>query len=151
MKGSLSSQSSFNDLLIDKKVNQNHILIRVDKLLNWRPIEHELGRLYSDIGRPSHPPIVLFKMLLLQSWYSLSDEACEEACSDRLSFRKFLGVGLDGTVPEETALVRFRQRIQASAALEEKLLDMVNDQLGDRGYKVKKVTLVDASLIQSAS
>ena len=45
-------------------------------------------------GRPSYPPVVLFKVLLLQQWYGLSNPMAEEAIGDRLSFRRFLGFGL---------------------------------------------------------
>ena len=46
------------------------------------------------VGRPSYPPVVLFKVLLLQQWYGLSNPMAEEAIGDRLSFRRFLGFGL---------------------------------------------------------
>jgi transposase, IS5 family len=56
-------------------------------LARWRP------------GRPAWPPLVLFKALLLQSPYGLSDRELEEALCDRLSFRRFVELGLEETIP----------------------------------------------------
>ncbi len=54
-------------------------------------------------GRPPFDPVLMFKILVLQTLYSLSDEACEFLIRDRLSFQRFLGLGLDGTVPDATS------------------------------------------------
>ncbi|MBX9884100.1 MAG: transposase, partial [Novosphingobium sp.] len=51
-------------------------------------------------GRPPFNPVMMFKILVLQALYSLSDEATEFQIKDRLSFQRFLGLGLDGTVPD---------------------------------------------------
>lgn len=53
-------------------------------------------------GRPPFDPVLMFKILVLQALYSLSDEATEFQIKDRLSFQRFLGLGLDGTVPDAT-------------------------------------------------
>jgi len=55
-------------------------------------------------GRPPFDPVLMFKVLVLQALYSLSDEACEFRIKDRLSFQRFLGLGLDGTVPDATTV-----------------------------------------------
>ena len=49
-------------------------------------------------GRPPFDPVMMFKILVLQTLYSLSDEATEFQIKDRLSFQRFLGLGLDGRV-----------------------------------------------------
>ena len=46
-------------------------------------------------GRPSYPPLTMVKILLLQQWYTLSDTLMEEALDDRISFRRFVGLGLE--------------------------------------------------------
>jgi transposase, IS5 family len=60
------------------------------------------------LGRPPYPVLVLFKVLLLQRWYGLSDEAMEDALADRLSFRRFAGLGLEEKLPDASTLCRFR-------------------------------------------
>jgi IS5 family transposase len=128
----------------------NEFLERLERTLDWKPIEEALQALYpATVGRPPCPPIVLFKMSLLQHCYGLSDPQCEELTADRLSWRKFVGLGLQERVPDETTLVRFRQRLLA-AGLQEKMLRLVNEQLERRGLILKRVTLVDATLLQAA-
>ena len=63
----------------------------------------------------------MFKALLLQQWYGLSDPGLEEALGDRLSFRRFCGFALDEATPDETTICRFRQAVIA-AGLRDRLL-----------------------------
>jgi len=62
-------------------------------------------------GRPPFDPVLMFKILVLQALYSLSDEATEFQIKDRLSFQRFLGLGLDGAVPDATTVWLFRERL----------------------------------------
>ena len=71
-------------------------------------------------------------MSLLKHCYGLSDPQCEELVSDRLSWRRFVGLGLQDAVPDETTLVRFRQRLREHG-LHENLLGLVNRQLQTKG------------------
>lgn len=131
-------------------VPANDFLDRLDSLMNWRPVETALHALYpATTGRPPQPPLLLFKMSLLQHCYGLSDPQCEEQVRDRLSWRRFVGLGLQDTVPDETTLVRFRQRL-VEHGLQEKLLCLINRQLETQGLILKRVTLVDATLVQAA-
>jgi IS5 family transposase len=125
-------------------------LERLDRALDFKPIEAALHRMYpATTGHPPHPPLVLFKMSLLQHCYGLSDPQCEELVADRMSWRRFVGLGLQDPVPDETALVRFRQRL-IRYGLQEKLLTLVNRQLEQKGFILKTCTLVDATLLQAA-
>jgi len=131
-------------------VPTNEFLERLDRALDFKPIEAALHRMYpATTGHPPHPPLALFKMSLLQHCYGLSDPQCEELVADRMSWRRFVGVGLQDKVPEETTLVRFRQRLMAHG-LHEKLLALVNRQLEQKGFILKTCTLVDATLLQAA-
>ena len=94
-------------------------------------------------GAPAYPPLVMFKIVLLQRWYSHSDPAAEEAVRDRLSFRRFCGVPVDEETPDHSSIWRFRQRL-AKLGLDEALLAEVNRHLDARGLIVKRGTLVDA-------
>lgn len=59
-------------------------------------------------GRPPFDPVMMFKILVLQALYSLSDQAAEFQIKDRLSFQRFLGRSLDGRVPDATTVWLFR-------------------------------------------
>ena len=128
----------------------NDFLERLDRTLDWQPIETALQAMYpATTGRPPCPPLALFKMSLPQHGYGLSDPQCEELVTDRLSWRRFVGLGLQEAVPDETTLVRFRQRLREHG-LHEKLLTLVNRQLGQQGLILKTCTLVDTTLLQAA-
>ena len=84
-------------------------LERIAALLDWVALEAVLGGLRSaPTGRPGYPPLVMLRLLLLAQWYGLSDPELEDALADRLSFRRFAGLPLDGPVPDETTICRFR-------------------------------------------
>ena len=90
--------------------------------------------------------MVLLRCLLLQQWYRLSDPGLEEALSDRLSFRRFVGLALADPVPDHSTLSRFRTEL-ARRGLAERLLAELNRQLDAQGLMVKAGTLIDASLV----
>jgi transposase, IS5 family len=128
----------------------NDFLERLESLLDWKPIEKVLQSMYpATTGRPPCAPLALFKMSLLEHCYGLSDPQCEELVGDRLSWRRFVGIGLQDKVPDETTLVRFRQRLREHG-LHERLLELVNRQLEKKGLILKTCTLVDATLLQAA-
>ena len=128
----------------------NDFLERLDRTLDWQPIEKALQAMYpATTGRPPCAPLTLFKMSLLQHCDGLSDPQCEELVMDRFSWRRFVRLGLQDTVPDETTLVRFRQRL-VEHGLHEKLLALVNRQLEQKGFILKTCTLVDATLLQAA-
>jgi IS5 family transposase len=105
---------------------QNRSLDRLTEAVDWSRFEHLLSRVYASVrGRPSYPPLVLFKCLLLQQWYRLSDPGLEEALGDRLSFRRFVGLALDEAVPDHSTLSRFRARLRQDN-LAERLFNELN-------------------------
>lgn len=142
-------QSSFAEALVSGGGNAR--LERIEALLDWEALSHALLDVYaSNTGRPSYAPVILFKVLLLQGWYGLSDPMMEEALGDRLSFRRFCGLGLDERVPDHSTISRFRTLL-AQRGLVEKLFALVERQLDARGVMVKTGTLIDATLIDAAA
>jgi IS5 family transposase len=114
---------------------------------DWSAFDVILRPLHSSCeGAPAYPPLVMFKIVLLQQWYSRSDPGAEEAVRDCLSFRRFCSVLLDEETPDHSSIWRFRQRL-AKLGLDEALLAEVNRQLDARGLIVKRGTLVDATII----
>src|SRR5262249_49384593 len=143
-------QMSLADGLVKLRAGQNQGLEQLAAVLKWRPLERALAAIYdSERGRPAYPPLVLFKCLLLQQWYQLSDAQLEEALADRLSFRRFAGLPLDQEVPDHSTISRFRAQL-AVRKLGERLFAELNRQLEVRGFLLKKGTLIDATLIAAA-
>lgn len=150
MQTTPNPQLGLLDNLMSSKVS-NDFLEKLDGLLDWKAIEAVLQTMYpATTGRPPCPPLVLFKMSLLQHCYGLSDPQCEEWVADRISWRRFVGLGLQDKVPDETTLVYFRRRLREEGAHEGMLLKLVNRQLEEKGLILRTCTLVDATLLQAA-
>lgn len=139
----------FGGGLLMGRMSGDHWLLKIERLIDGSAFEAPLGNLYSHTGRPSHPPLVMFTMLLLEQWRNLSDAEVEAQTRVRIDFLCFLGLTLTDPVPDETALVRFRQRLLQKNLLT-MLFDRLNDQLAAKGLRVKKGALIDGSLAQSA-
>jgi len=149
MLGKQSGQMGFGDMEAMGRVPEGHFLKKIDAQINWRPFEKLLEPLYHPTqGRPSHPPLVMFKALLLQQWYGLSDPGLEEAICDRLSFQRFLGLSLQNPVPDETRICRFRNML-AQADLGERLFGLLEEQLDAKGLLVRRGSLIDATLVKA--
>lgn len=142
-------QLSFGEEAIVAASGSSKVLEAVASLVDWTPIERLLAPLRSGaMGAPGHPSIVLFKALVLQRWYALSDPALEENLKDRLSFRHFVGLALSDAVPDHSTLWRFRESLKDSLA--EGLFNEIGRQIEAGGFVLKRGTLIDASLIPAA-
>lgn len=120
-------------------------------LIDWAPIDQALVVISSAAkGEPAWPPLALFKAMLLSIWYDLSDVKLAEALDDRASFRRFCGFSRSEPTPERTAFVRFRRSL-VTHGLDKRLFDAITGQLKTRAIRVKTGTLVDATIIASAS
>jgi IS5 family transposase len=100
----------------------------------------------SNAGRKPIDAIVMFRMLVLQSLYNLSDEQVEFQVRDRLSFTRFLGLGLEDGVPDGTTLWLFRERL-AKARMIETLFTRFGHYLEAKGYIARGGQMVDATIV----
>jgi IS5 family transposase len=125
-------------------------LDRIEAALDWSAFEMLLKPIHaSKRGAPGWPPLVMFKIVLLEQWHELSDPGAEEAVRDRLSFRRFCGLPLEEGTPDHASIWRFRQTIE-TLGLAAGLLAETNRQLDKLGLMVKRGTLVDATLIAAS-
>jgi IS5 family transposase len=142
-------QPSFAEAFVEG--GKNARLDRIAGLIDWSPLERLLEGIYaSGTGRPAYPPLVMLKVLLLESWYGLGDPAMEEALSDRLSFRRFVGLGLEDKVPDYSTISRFRTLL-TERGLAEPLFAEVIGQIEDKGLVIRSGTLIDATAIDAAA
>jgi IS5 family transposase len=142
---------SFLDAFASTKLGRNGVLERVGEAVRWYRFEKLLRRLRPEgAGRPPYDPLLMFKALLLQQWYALSDAELEEALNDRVSFRRFLGLGLEDDAPDHTTLCRFRNRL-GEAGLAERLFAEFDKQMEERGLLLKRGTMLDATLVEAAT
>ena len=147
-----TGQPSFVEALMPKGAGANAALDRLAGLVKWYRFEKLIGHLRDEEspGRPGYPVLVLFRAVLLQSLYGLSERELEEALGDRLSFKRFVGLSLEDATPDHTVLNRFRNQLVEQGLLE-KLFGELDRQLENAGVILKRGTMLDATLIQAVS
>ena len=132
---------------------RNEFLEQIDKLIDWRPfrtlINKKLNKRAVAKGEPTYDGVLMFKILLLETWYNLSDRAVEERINDSISFGKFLDIDMEHVSPDYSTICRFRNAL-VEKDLWDKLLSLLNKQLQRHGIMTIKVgALVDASIVDS--
>ncbi len=105
-------------------------------------------------GRPPFDHVLMFKVLILQAMHSLSDERAEYLIKDRLSFMRFLGLGLADGVPDANTIWTFREALKQAAAIDG-LFRRFDEALRAAGFLTMSGRIVDATIVaaskQSAS
>jgi IS5 family transposase len=146
-----TGQFSFAEALMPASAGRNGQLERLHGLVRWYRFEKVLAGLRDEgPGRAAWPVLVMFKALLLQALYGLSERELEAALGDRLSFRRFVGLSIEDAVPDHTTLNRFRNGL-AQAGLLEKLFAELDRQLDQAGMILRRGTMLDATLIEAVS
>jgi len=143
----------FLDLAVSRLKKVRTFLDEVDRIIDWAPIEkllkRKLGRNRDAVGNPAYPALGMFKVLLLQRWYNLSDRGIEEALADRISFRRFAGFSFEYDTPDSTTICRFRNHLM-ERGLDQELFELLGRQLEAQGVVIKQGAIVDASIITSS-
>ena len=127
------------------------LLNQLNELVPWETFRPTLMQIRetprkSEAGRKPTDVLLLFKMLVLQKLYTISDEELEYQINDRLSFMQFLGLGLEDAVPDATTVWLFREQLQQHGLVEE-LFEQFSGYLQGAGYAAKDGQIVDATLI----
>ena len=128
-------------------------LPRLKDLVDWERFRPELEAARnkerkSNAGRKSFDVILMFKVLVLQSLYNLSDEKMEFQIRDRLSFMRFLGLSLGDTVPDEKTIWLFREQL-AEAGLIKRLFEEFDQFLEEKGFCARRGQIIDASIVEA--
>lgn len=141
---------SFSQIFVERRTRKNTFLRQINEIIDWKPIEKQINNIYkrgfSADGRPSYSGLLLFKMLLLQTWYNLSDPGVEDMVNENLSAMLFCGLALEDNVPDHSTISRFRSDLSYKKAFD-RLLRKINKQLELKGIIVKEgAAMVDASI-----
>ncbi|MBV9530625.1 MAG: IS5 family transposase [Bradyrhizobium sp.] len=99
-------------------------------------------------GRPPYDAVLMFRVLVLQTLYTLSDDQAEYQLRDRLSFMRFAGLALHDPVPDATTIWLFREQLTRSGALAQ-LFARFDRLLRERGYLAMGGQIVDATVIEA--
>ncbi len=137
-----------------KRTRREVFLAEMERVVPWARLEALIEPLYPKSGRVGRPPIGVSRMLrmyCLQQWYSLADEALEDALYDSQALRDFVGIDLSReSVPDATTLLKFR-RLLLEHELTRALFSEINAHLSERGLLMRAGTIVDATIIAAPS
>ena len=100
----------------------------------------------SNAGRKRIDPLILFKMLVLQQLFNLSDEELEFQINDRRSFEDFVGLGVMNDIPDATTVAFFRERLHKAGGIEE-LFQQFDGYLREQGLEARGRQIIDATLV----
>lgn len=135
-----------------EKINQHKPpLQKLNNVIDWElfraPIEEAFQIEAKNLGgRPPFDRMMMFKILILQRYYNLSDEQTEFQIKDRLSFMQFLGLQIGDKVPDEKTIWFFKEQLKEKK-LSKKLFDLFNQTLTGNGIIAKEGSIVDASFV----
>ena len=128
-------------------------LLKLNRAVNWELFRAGLETLRdkqrkSNAGAKPYDAVMMFKILIIQSLYNLSDEAAEYQILDRMSFMRFLGLQAGDPVPDAKTIWLFREQLKAAGRLET-LFKQFEDFLADNGYAAKRGQIIDASIVSA--
>jgi Transposase and inactivated derivatives, IS5 family len=127
-------------------------LVLLKTSLNWELFRPELEAIRtkerkSNAGRKAYDVILMFKMLVLQSLYNLSDDQLEIQVLDRLSFMRFLDLNIGDNVPDAKTIWSFKEVLNKGDRVQE-LFMKFDDFLRTNGFQARKGQIVDASIVR---
>jgi transposase, IS5 family len=136
---------------VAKLQEKKPVLTRLTESIPWESFRPLLDKGYSqerksNAGRKRIDPLILFKMLVLQQLFNLSDEEVEFQVNDRRSFEEFVGLGVMNDIPDATTVAFFRERLRKAGVIEE-LFEMFEEYLRDQGLEARGGQIIDATLV----
>ena len=126
-------------------------LVRLNACVNGEVFRSELEIIRekerkSAAGRKAFDVVLMFKVLVLQSLYNLSDDSVEYQIRDRLSFMRFLRLSIGDRVPDAKTIWLFREEL-GKAGLVKRLFKRFDRYLREHGFSARKGQIVDASIV----
>jgi IS5 family transposase len=99
-------------------------------------------------GRPPYDCVLKFKVLVLQMLYKLSDDQAEYQINDRMSFMRFLELGMGDRVPDAKTIWQFRETLKEAGVMEE-LFERFDQELESAHLITHKGSIVDATFVDA--
>jgi IS5 family transposase len=140
------------DIRLDRINKAGDPLVQLNNTVDWEIFRSTLEEARkkpkkSKAGAKGFDVVLLFKILILQSLYNLSDEALEFQILDRYSFSRFLGLHAASKVPDATTIWRFREDLTKAGKVTQ-LFSTFDQFLSEQGFKAQKGQIIDASIVR---
>ncbi len=131
---------------------QGDPLEKLNELIPWEIFHKQLKKCFAKEpkgpgGRPAFDYLMMFKILILQRLYNLSDYQMQYQLLDRLSFQRFINLGLQSTIPDEKTIWLFRETLTRQGVIE-KLFQRFKALLESKGVIANTGSIIDASFVE---
>jgi len=148
MRGREKRQEDFvSHAVYSSLIPEDHILRRLRKLLHWRALAEELRDCYRHKGRPSVPPEVMLRIMVLQYLYDRSDRQVEEDLAMHVGFKFFAGLAAYEPGPDHSTLSRFRARVGARRFA--RLFNAIVEAARAAGLVADRLHAIDARAVRA--
>lgn len=146
--------SLFDETKRKKKLTKmGDVLQQINEVVDWNAFRGVLDSVFPKKdkpkgGRPPFDSLLMFKILIIKRLYNLSLDQTEFQINDRISFMRFLGLGLENTVPDAKTIWNYENTLANNEAGRQ-LFDLFFSQLLQKGYITRAGSIVDASFIEA--
>lgn len=146
----MTKQKYKNDCIILSTLNdlvpQEHLVRKIERCMDFTFIENEVKDLYSPFGRSSIPPVVLFKLLLINKIFGINSmrQTCEE-CKVNIAYRWFLGLSMYDNIPNYSTWSKNYIRRYKDSNIFNKIFDRILEQALDYGFIDEETVFGDST------
>jgi IS5 family transposase len=148
------SQAGFFDIQyrLEDLTKAGDPLVVLKEKVDWTKFSHLLAGAInrshkSNAGRKPYSSMLMFKIMVLQSLYNLSDEQMEYQIRDRISFMRFLGLNFEDRIPDQKTIWLYRE-LFIEAKVYRQLFNRFSRMLSSMGLKASQGTIIDASIVE---
>ena len=134
---------------MSSNATSEHFLAQIDRLIDWAPLAplmHAIStRVHADV------PLAALKMSLIARWYGMSEAVLLEACHDRISFRRFLGLPATDSHDDARLAEAFRRNVTQASMEAQHLIHAIEAQLLAKGFTIKSGIWAEAAVVPMRS
>lgn len=150
MRKQEDKQHRFVYVNLEEFVPKQHLLRKIEEVVNFSFIYKKVEHLYSQVGRKSIDPVVLLKMLLIGYLYNIdSERRLEEEVKYNLAYRWFLGLDLEDSVPDHSTFSQNRRRRFQDSAVFQDIFDHIIKLCIEAGLVTGEVMVTDSTHIKA--
>lgn len=144
-----AEDSFFGHFIYEQVVPQDHFMVKLKELIDWRRYSRKLIKYYrgnGEVGQTPYDPALLLKMLLISYLYNISERQTEVVVNENLPVKFFAGLAVNEKAPDHSTLTWFKNRLLESTGIKayEELFDEIIRIAQERGVKFGKLQIVDS-------